>query len=162
MRPGGCVPQIRTIAVLVSNEALSAVLAMVLAASPRLRVRPFHSDLALTVYMRMAPVDCVVVDFDSQAVRSDLVVRALRADPGIESRRFIAIALASDVGAVMRARATASGIDELIVKPMSPRYLLERVLSRLDRQPVPVRPYRPRLPENVIPLFPRPEPVLPA
>lgn len=155
-------PQFRTIAVLVPNEALSAVLAMVLAASPRLRVRPFHSDLALTVYMRMAPVDCVVVDFDSQVVRGDLVVRALRADPGIESRRFVAIALASAVGPETRARATAGGVAEVIVKPMSPRYLLERVLARLDGHEPSLRSYRPRLPENVIPLFPRPEPVLPA
>lgn len=154
-------PHHRTVAVLVSNEALSAVLAMVLAASPWLRVRPFHSDLALSVYMRMAPVDCVVVDFDSQAVRGDLIVRTLRSDPGIENRRFIAIALAGEVAPETRARATAGGIDEVIVKPMSPRYLLERVLARLDRQPA-QRPYRARLPENVIPLFPRPEPVLPA
>lgn len=155
-------PHLRTIAVLVSNEALSAVLTMVLASSPRLRVRPFQSDLAVNVYMRMAPVDCVVVDFDSQAVRGDLVVRALRADPGIENRRFTAIALASHVGPETRARATAGGIDEVIVKPMSPRYLLERVLARLERQPQAARSFRPRLPENVIPLFPRPDPVLPA
>lgn len=134
---------------------------MVLAGSPRLRVRPFQSELALTIYMRMAPVDCVVVDFDSLASRADLVVRALRSDPGIESRRFTAFALASAVAPETRARAQAAGIDEVIVKPMSPRYLLERVLARLERQPA-ARLSRPPLPENVVRLFPRPEPVVQA
>lgn len=125
---------IKTIAVLVANPALSSILTMVLASVPRFRVRPFESELALNVYMRLAHVDLVVTDFDAENARADLVTRDLRDDSGIENPDFQVIALASSVTPETKSLCIEAGIDEVIVKPMSPRYLLERVRSRLRQR----------------------------
>lgn len=155
---------IRTIAVLVANPALSSILSMVLASVPSFRVRPFVSELALVTYMRLAPVDVVVIDFDCATARADRVSRDLRADLSIPNHDYQVIALASEVSPETKSLCIASGIDEVIVKPMSPRYLLERVQSRLARRGPgghrPARAATPRLPDfsqysNVIPLWPR-------
>ena len=128
----------KTVAVLVANPALSSILTMVLASVPSFRVRPFDSELALTIYMRLAPVDLVVTDFDAENARADLVTRDLRDDSGIENPAFQVIALASSVTPETKNLCIKAGIDEVIVKPMSPKYLLERVQSRL-RQRAPVQ-----------------------
>jgi two-component system phosphate regulon response regulator PhoB len=153
----------KVVAVLVSNPALSSILSMVLASVPTLRVRPFESELALTTYMRLAPVDLIVSDFDSASARADRVAQALHSDKSLERRNFQVIALASEVTAETKQASITAGIDEIIVKPMSPKYLLERVLSRLQRRtPQAPRPaVRPisrdivRAGSNVIPLFGR-------
>ena len=158
----------RTIAILVANPALSSILSMVLASVPNYRVRPFQSELALVTYMRLAPVDVVVTDFDSVNARADRVTRDLRADEGIVYRDYQVIALASSVSPETKQLCIASGIDEVIVKPMSPKYLVERVKSRLARRattlPRPVRAGTLRRPDfaqygNVIPLWTRERPL---
>ena len=56
--------------------------------------------------------------------------------------------------------AREAGIDEVIVKPMSPRYLLERVIARTSeaRRPVDFSGFRQRdwtvFGDNIVPLFP--------
>jgi two-component system phosphate regulon response regulator PhoB len=149
----------KVVAVLVSNPALSSILSMVLASVPSLRVRPFDSQLALTTYMRLAPVDLIVSDFDSEKAPADRVARELHGDKSLERHDFQMIALASEVTTETKQASISAGIDEIIVKPMSPKYLLERVMSRLQRRVAPPRPTaRPR-PDftgtNVIPLFGR-------
>jgi len=124
----------KTIAVLVANPALSSILTMVLASVPSFRIRPFESELALAIYMRLAPVDLVVTDFDAENARADLVTRDLRDDSGMENPDFQVIALASSVTPETKDLCIKAGIDEVIVKPMSPRYLLERVQSRLKQR----------------------------
>ena len=161
---------VRTIAVLVANPPLSSILSMVLASVPSFRVRPFESELALVTYMRLAPVDVVVTDFDSAGARADRVTRDLRADAAIPYRDYQVIALASTVSPETKELCIASGIDEIIVKPMSPKYLLERVQSRLARRAASLSGYRPtrqptlRRPDfsqysNVIPLWTRERPL---
>lgn len=158
----------RTIAVLVANPALSSILSMVLASVPNYRVRPFESELALVTYMRLAPVDVVVTDFDSANARADRVTRDLRADDAIPYREYQVIALASEVSPETKDLCIASGIDEVIVKPMSPKYLVERVQSRLARRVQaasrPLRTGTLRRPDfsqygNVIPLWTRERPL---
>ncbi|WP_423068560.1 hypothetical protein [Devosia sp. CN2-171] len=158
----------RTIAVLVANPALSSILSMVLASVPSYRVRPFESELALVTYMHLAPVDVVVTDFDSANARADRVTRDLRADEAIVNREYQVIALASEVSPETKDLCIASGIDEVIVKPMSPKYLVERVQSRLARRaaalPRPLRTSTLRRPDfaqygNVIPLWTRERPL---
>ena len=161
--------QSRTIAVLVANPALSSILSMVLASVPSFRVRPFESELALVTYMRLAPVDVVVTDFDSANARADRVTRDLRADQTIPYRDYQVIALATEVSPETKNLCIASGIDEVIVKPMSPKYLLERVQSRLARRAAqsatkPARAGTLRRPDfsqygNVIPLWTRERPL---
>ena len=157
----------RTIAVLVANPALSSILSMVLASVPNYRVRPFDSEIALVTYMRLAPVDVIVTDFDSAGARADRVTRDLRADDSIVYRDYQVIALASEVSPETKTLCIASGIDEVIVKPMSPKYLVERVRSRLARRAAPARTARTgtfRRPDfsqygNVIPLWTRERPL---
>ena len=56
----------KTVAILAANPALTSVLTMVLAGDTRLRVRPFESEAELFAYMRIAPLDLAVVDFDRE------------------------------------------------------------------------------------------------
>jgi DNA-binding response OmpR family regulator len=144
----------KTIAVLVANPALSSILTMVLASVPSFRVRPFDSELALTIYMRLAPVDLVVADFDAENARADLVTRDLRDDAGIDNPTFQVIALASSVTPETKNLCIKAGIDEVIVKPMSPKYLLERVQSRLKQR----APVRQPIHQAVRRITPRPAP----
>lgn len=145
----------KTVAVLVANPALSSILTMVLASVPSFRVRPFESELALTIYMRLAPVDLVVTDFDAENARADLVTRDLREDSGIERPDFQVIALASSVTPETKNLCIKAGIDEVIVKPMSPKYLLERVQSRLKERVTQQQSIQPTLRR----LTPKPAPI---
>ena len=76
----------KTIAILAANPALSAVLTMVLASDSRLRVRPFDSEAELFAYMRIAPLDMLVVDFDREGRPAYEMVEAIRLDPTFVSR----------------------------------------------------------------------------
>ena len=86
------------------------------------------------------------------------------------------IALSRTITPPMRHQAISAGIDEVIIKPMSPRHLLRRVQARLRPRAIVSRPQRlsrPRPPQpralqspspvpsrrqsdNVVPLFPQP------
>lgn len=161
---------IRTVAVLVANPALSSILSVTLAGSSQLRVRPFESQLALTTYLHLAPVDLIVADFDSSAARADQLAADLHADEKLERRDFQLIALASALTVEAKAASIHAGIDEIIMKPMSPKYLVERVLARLARRPESAKAAKPverrvsrtaegwsRFGDNVVPLFRTPE-----
>jgi DNA-binding response OmpR family regulator len=152
---------IRTVAILVANPALSSILSMTLAGAWTLRVRPFETQLGLTTYMHLAPADLVVADFDSEPARADHLATDLRADRAVAFRDFQIIALASALTLETKAASLHAGIDEIIMKPMSPKYLVERVLSRLARtKPSPQSERRPTLRrgdwsvfgDNVVPL----------
>jgi len=129
------VPQVKTIAVLAANPALTSILAAMLAAHPGLRVRAFDSAIALKAYMRLAPVDLLVADFDCATAPAAGLADSLVGDPLLGTQNYQIIALANDVTEAVRNAAAESGIDEVMVKPMSPKYLLERVLARLGPQP---------------------------
>jgi DNA-binding response OmpR family regulator len=163
--------QSKVIAVLTASPALSSILSAVLTTVPGLKVRSFESEVALIGYMRFEPVDLVVCDFDCERTPADALVRELRGDRQLVRRNFQAIALASTIRQDMRAIAAEIGIDEIIVKPMSPKYLLERVQGRLkdpSRRPQPrLRLVQSKAPreivyrDNVVPLFPNGRPTQP-
>jgi two-component system phosphate regulon response regulator PhoB len=164
----------KTIAILAANPALSAVLTMVLASDSRLRIRPFASEAELFAYMRIARLDLLVVDFDREGRPAYEMVEAIRLDPSITSRDLPVIALTRAITPPMRDQAISAGIDEVVLKPMSPRHLLQRVQARMlnrsvvgglsgyrgpeRRNRVPNRSPEPhparRATDNVIPLFP--------
>jgi two-component system phosphate regulon response regulator PhoB len=166
---------LKIIAVLAANPALSSILTMVLAGDNRLRVRQFDSLAALATYMSLTPIDIVVCDFDCKAAPAEEVAVTLRGDAGLARRDFQIIALTQAVTPRTRYASVSAGIDEVIVKPMSPKYLHERVVARLrqpvapsvsvpgyhgpDRRnrvqmPMPERPHQ-RAGDNVVWLFPR-------
>jgi two-component system, OmpR family, phosphate regulon response regulator PhoB len=131
---------LRTVAILAAQPALNALLGMVLAGAPNLRVRSFESELTLQVYMRIAQVDLVVIDCDDIDVEA---LSLLRADDGIESPGFRAIALSSEPSRELKRRCDMAAVAEIVVKPMSPRYLLERVQARLRTPATALRTRRP-------------------
>jgi two-component system phosphate regulon response regulator PhoB len=159
---------IRTVAVCTASPALTAILSAVLAGKVGLRVREFESPSGLVTYMRLAPVALLVCDMEDAEL-----VSALRADDRIIDRDFDVVALSRTLTRAERETAAASGIDEVVLKPMSPAYLLERVVARLEqkaeriapqqgsyrgrerrRSPsAPVATYR-RATDNVVQLFP--------
>lgn len=143
---------LKTVALLVANPALSSILSTTLAGSPSLRVRPFETATALKTYLRLAPADLVVLDLDD----AQTLARELRDDRSIELRDLQIVALTSSISPDSRADA----IDEIIAKPMSPRYLVERVLSRLTTPRRPERRLRglykqdwSAFGDNIVPLF---------
>lgn len=133
---------IKTVAVLVANPALSSILSMTLAGVSSLRVRPFDTQLALTTYLRLAPADLVVADFDSIPSRADKLAEDLRHDRIIGGRDLQVIALASALTPETKMASIHAGIDEIIMKPMSPKYLVERVLARLAKKKAGFSPQR--------------------
>ena len=165
----------KKIAILAANPALTAVLTMVVAGDSRLRVRPFDSEAELFAYMRIAPLDMLVVDFDREGRPAYEMVEAIRLDPSLTSRDLPVIALTRAITPPMRQQAISAGIDEVVVKPMSPRHLLQRIQARMINRSVvgalgsgylgPDRRNRVAMPrprpnpgrrytDNVVPLFP--------
>jgi|GEM_PF-421729 len=165
----------RKIAILAANPALTSVLTMVVAGDTRLRVRPFETEAELFAYMRIAALDMLVVDFDREGRAAYEMVEAIRLDPSFVSRDLPVIALTRAITPPMRQQAISAGIDEVVIKPMSPRHLLQRIQARLitrsvvgalgysyrgperrDRLPIArprANPGR-RFTDNVVPLFP--------
>lgn len=164
----------KIVAIIAANTALSSLLTMVVAGDSRLKVRQFDSETALLAYMRLAPLDMLVCDFDREGRPAYEMVEAIRLNTTLVSRDVPVIALTRTITPPMRHQAISAGIDEVIIKPMSPRHLLQRVQARLrsrsvvgvlggyrgpDRRnriatvvprPTPTR----RSTDNVIPLFP--------
>ena len=154
----------RVVGLLVSSPALGSILSSVLAASPALRVRAFDDIHALLTYARIAPVDLFVLDFDGSDSPATMVAGALRQDRAVAQRPFEVIALSGTASPEVKRAAVDAGIDEVIIKPMSPRCLLERVLARTQRQQSAESATRGRQTanrpdwqgSNVVPLFDRP------
>lgn len=122
-----------TIAVLSSNAALSALLAATLRRAHHWRVREFGDRGALEAYVRIAPVAVMVADYDLGDSTAAELAMDLRSDPMVTSPEIQIIALARSIDLEMRERCTRAGIDEVVVKPMSPLYLEERIQARLER-----------------------------
>jgi DNA-binding response OmpR family regulator len=161
----------RVVAVLAANPALTSVLSATLATMPGLKVRSFESEAGLVAYMRFARVDLLVCDFDCPEAPAGELTRSLRRNAELGCADMQVIALTRRVGPHLKVVATMHGIDEVIAKPMSPKYLLERVMARLswspgEAMPPPVVAGLLRRPSrqgsmtrnwgaNVVPLFPR-------
>ena len=135
---------LKTVAILTQGEALSALLQMVLSAHRHLRVRVFANVESLSIYMRITPIDLLICELGAGAEGAVHLVPELIAHSGNKTH-FQTIALATDGDAPTKALCERAGIDEVVFKPMSPRYLEERVLARLER------PMRRRLAEDVWP-----------
>lgn len=164
----------KVVAIIAANPALSSLLGMVVAGDSRLKVRIFESELELISYMRLAPVHMLVCDFDREGRPAYEMVEGIRLNGDLISQDVPVIALTRSITPPMRHQAISAGIDEVIIKPMSPRHLLQRVQARLrtrsvvgvlggyrgpDRRnriamPVPIPAPTRRMTDNVIPLFP--------
>ena len=126
----------KVVAIIAANPALSSLLAMVIAGDCHLKVRQFDSDLDLIAYMRIAPVDMLVCDFDRSGRPAYEMVESIRLNNALISQDVPVIALTRAVTLPMRQQAISAGIDEVIIKPMSPRHLLQRIQARLRSRSV--------------------------
>src|SRR5690606_16283566 len=121
-----------------------------------------------------APIDMLVCDFDREGRPAYEMVESIRLNGQLISQDVPVIALTRTITPPMRHQAISAGIDEVIIKPMSPRLLSQRIQARLRNrsvvgmlggyrgperrnrvtmpvpQPTPAR----RVTDNVIPLFP--------
>lgn len=122
----------KVVAVFSSNKALLALLGMVLSERDELRVRSFENEKALCAYLQAAPIDLLVLDDDAGATNPGELLKQLR-NVSVDNRsNFQVIRLCRNVTSSTKAQCVAIGVDEVIAKPMSPKYLEDRVIARLS------------------------------
>ena len=147
------------VGILAANPALSSILAMVLGGDTRLSIRQFANEDELFGYLYAAPIDILICDFDRAGRPAYEMVEAIRLDNHIPSRDAQVIGLSRTITPPMRQQTISAGIDEVILKPASPRYLLQRVQARIAPRPAVSSPSGYRGPDrrNRMP-FPTPQP----
>ena len=172
----------RSIAMLAANPAFAAILGRALEQDGH-RVMQFSGIETLTTFLRISPVDVVILDTDVPGAPATDIARGLRGHMRLASAAFDLVALTRAAGA-FHAPLVASGIDMVLNKPISPAQLLARVNgltgSRRGQAPaIPgatgITPFaRPPAPrphaslrtesepfwqqaDNVVQLFPRPQ-----
>lgn len=169
------VTEMRTVAILAASPALTLLLGATIASDLHLRSRTFESAETLITYVRLVTADLVVLDLDAGEEAAELA-EAIRCDEQSATRGTHIIALSRTVTDWTKRVVVRAGIDELILKPMSPRYLLDRVRAltlpaanrivlangylgpeRRNRFVLPTpRPFAPRrASDNVVALFPK-------
>jgi len=140
------------VAVLTANAALSSILTMMLRQCPGLRVRQFTGAPALVTYARIATVDLVVCDYHLPDTPMARLARQLRE----QNPRLQIIAMTRYIDRSVQLDVARAGIDETVIKPMSPRHIAERVAERLSPRLAPaaarrVVPMPGRLPDWITP-----------
>ncbi len=122
---------IPTVAVLSTNPALSSLLGATLRRTGKWNIREFRDPRDSAAYMRASITSILVCDYDLGTFSAADLAAKIRADASTISRNVQIIALSRSVDADMRAHCVRAGIDEVVVKPMSPLYLEERVAARM-------------------------------
>jgi len=112
-----------TIALLAANPALAGILARALASDGGHKVATFAGIEALTTYLRLAPVDVVVLDTELPGAPAIDIARGLRSHLRLASDDFAIVALTQTPTPFHRPL-FAAGIDEVLQKPVTPARLL--------------------------------------
>ena len=174
-------PHTRSIAMLAANPAFAGILCRALEQDGH-RVANFTGIETLTTFLRISPVDVVILDTDIPGTPAIDIARGLRNHVRLASGAFDLVALTRATEA-FHAPLIAAGIDVVLTKPVSPVQFLacingltgsrrgqapastgHRAASAFARPPAP-RPHESlvRVPPaarehsgNVIQLFPRP------
>lgn len=156
----------KSVAMLAGNPAFAAILARTLEQDGGYRVASFSSVELLTTFLRISPVDVVVLDTDLPGSPAIDIARGLRNHMKLASGAFEIVAL-TRAAPTFHKPLLAAGIDAVLQKPVVPAQLLECIdgLLELERavaleaqQPELIRAFTPRpMPAvrvgNVIPLF---------
>lgn len=153
-----------SIALLAANPALAGILARALEIDGRHKVATFEGIEALTTYLRIAPVDVVVLDTELPGAPAIDIARGLRTHMKLASDDFAVVAL-TQTPVPFHRPLIAAGIDEVLQKPVTPARLLavvddlcqpEREMAVSNGPMVPVFSGHHAAPVrvgNVIPLF---------
>jgi CheY-like chemotaxis protein len=156
----------KAVAMLAANPAFADILCRALEHDGGYRVASFTSVEMLTTFLRISPVDVVVLDTDLPGAPAIDIARGLRNHVKLASSAFEIVAL-TRAAAKFHKPLLAAGIDAVLEKPVVPKQLLECIdgLVQVDRhvavqpeRPVMVRAFQPRPAPaervgNVIPLF---------
>lgn len=121
----------KVVGILTQNSALSSILAMVLRDVSGLRLREFSSAAHLLRYADIAPLDLLILDYQLSDRSAPDLLNSLRSNPAIDLDALQTITLIKNIDRELQASVVSAGIDEIIVKPMSPAYIKERVSARL-------------------------------
>jgi len=116
------------VAVITASPALGSIIAMMLDNEEQLGVQQFNDADTLLTHMRIVPVDLIVMDYHLEGTVQ--LVLNMRRD--LPHRQFETLVLTGRVTPEVKLACKFARIDEVIIKPMSPVFLKERVLSRLQ------------------------------
>jgi len=116
-------------AVITASPALGSIIAMMLDNEEQLGVQQFNDADALAAHMRIVPVDLIVMDYHLEGTSAAQLVLNMRRE--LPHRQFETLVLTDRVTPQVKLACKFASIDEVIIKPMSPVFLKERVLSRL-------------------------------
>lgn len=117
---------IRTIAIMAANSAFTAILGRALEDGRGHRVACFSTTEALVTFMRISPVDVVVLDADVDGAAGQSSVRGLRSHPRLANPQFDLLVLTRAETAFHRPFLLA-GADAVLRKPVSPARLMVSV-----------------------------------
>ncbi len=124
------VSQKKSVAVITSSPALSSIISMVLGREEALRTQQFKGIDSLVSHMRILPVDLIVSDYKLENRTAPGLVAMLRKT--LPRRRYQLIVLSDHMDREVKLSCRFAGVDEVIIKPMSPLFLKERVVARLE------------------------------
>lgn len=122
---------LKVVGIVAQNRALSSILAMMLRDCVDTRVRVFETHKALQIYLRIAPIHLLLCDYQLDDMSCPQLVSSLKSNPQMHTENMQIIALTRNIDRNMQHEIGITGIDEVIVKPMSPAYIRERVTARL-------------------------------
>lgn len=112
-----------SIALLAANPALAGILARALEVDGGHKVATFEGIEALTTFLRIAPVDVVVLDTELPGAPAIDIARGLRKHLKLANDDFAIVAL-TQTPAPFHRPLLAAGIDEVLQKPVTPARLL--------------------------------------
>ena len=122
----------KQVAILTSSPALGSILSMVLDCEECLILQNFSRPQNLERHMRIVPIDLIVCDYDMGDSSAPELAISLRTSN--LQRNFKMIVLAETMSRQTRQACKFAAIDEVIIKPMSPLFIRDRVLARLNEK----------------------------
>ena len=122
---------LKVVGIIAQNRALSSILSMMLRDCEDVRIRVFESQIALRAYLRIAPIHLLICDYHISGLSCPALIAALKCNPQMHTENMQVIALTQGIDRQMQKEIGTAGIDEIIVKPMSPAYIRERAEARL-------------------------------
>jgi two-component system phosphate regulon response regulator PhoB len=122
-----------SIALLAANPALAGILARALEVDGGHKVATFEGIEALTTYLRISPVDVVVLDTELPGAPAIDIARGLRKHLKLANDDFAIVAL-TQTPAPFHRPLLAAGIDEVLQKPVTPARLLAVVDALCEPQ----------------------------
>lgn len=104
---------------------------MVLRDCPDTRIRQFDSVRALKIYLGIAPIHLLICDYQLNDWSCAHLIASLKSDRKMHTENMQTMVLTKNIDKKVQQEITIAGIDEIMVKPMSPQYVFERAQARL-------------------------------